>query len=431
MRGGPNVPLIVAVTVVPVIVVMVIVVIIVIVIVGITRRQKIQTEQLEQLAKDKATKNMYTMTAVTNPFEFLDQYEIEYNFALLEVVDQLGEGAFGRVYKARAPGLQRGMYKAAEFVAVKSLKDDGMVDEFCKEVKVCVQFEHDNVIRLLGVCTTSAQKCMIFEYMDCGSLHDMLHQSDPNNPSYDPDSSSFLLRPDHLLPIAIQLSRGLEYLATLNFVHRDIATRNCLVDSSLNAKIADFGLSRDISAQNYYRVGAGTKAYLPVRWMPPEALLYGKFTLKSDVWSFAILIWEMYTFGQLPYTGVSDHEAIDCVKEARGLDNTPLCPLGVYAIMRACWTRVPSRRPTMEQVRQQLEAFKEGKQSADTSYVNLAPTNTTIPLPTAPIYTTAAVAAKTATLSNSLNINQDHHDAVAPLEPALTDDSHIEDSSND
>ena len=68
----------------------------------------------------------------------------------------------------------------------------------------------------------------------------------------------------------------------LNFVHRDIATRNCLVDSSLNAKITDFGLSRDISAQNYYRIG-NAKAYLPIHWMPPEALLYGKFTLKSEV----------------------------------------------------------------------------------------------------------------------------------------------------
>ena len=414
----PNVSLIVSLTVVPVIIVMVIVVIIVLVIVGVSRRQKKETEQLEQLAKDQASKNLYTMTTVSNPFEFLDQYQIEYNFALLEVVDQLGEGAFGRVYKARAPGLHRGAYKAAEFVAVKSLKDDGMVDEFCKEVKVCVQFEHDNVIRLLGVCTASAQKCMIFEYMDCGSLHDMLHKSDPNNPSYDPDSTSFLLRPDHLLPIAIQLSRGLEYLAILNFVHRDIATRNCLVDSSLNAKIADFGLSRDISAQNYYRVG-GAKAYMPVRWMPPEALLYGKFTLKSDVWSFAVLIWEMYTFGQLPYTGISDHEAIDCVKEARGLDNTPLCPLGVYSIMRACWTRVPSRRPTMEQVRQQLEAFSEGKQPADTSYVNLAPTALS-----------SETTVETGKVSNALNVNQDHHDAVTPLEsPALT--KMTKDPSND
>ena len=376
---GLTVPVIVAIVVVPIVFVIVIVVILVTVIVGVTCRQKKQTEQLEQLAKEQLSSNLYSMTTVQNPFEFLDQYEIEYNFALLEVVDQIGQGAFGRVFKARAPGLQRGAHKAAEFVAVKSLKDDGRLEDFCKEVKVCVQFDHDNVIRLLGVCTVSAQKCMIFEYMDQGSLHDMLHRSDPNNPSYDCDSSSPLIRSDNLLHLAIQLSRGLEYLSTLNFVHRDIATRNCLVDSSLNAKIADFGLSRDISAQNYYRIG-NAKAYLPIRWMPPEALLYGKFTLKSDVWSFAVLMWEIYTFGKLPYLGFSDHEAIDHVKEARGLENPPLCPLGVYSIMRSCWTRVPSQRPTMRRVREQLEMFGEGKLD---SYINLVPgRDTTNPVPT-------------------------------------------------
>ena len=93
-------------------------------------------------------------------------------------------------------------------------------------------------------------------------------------------------------------------------------------------------------------------------------------------------MWEIYTFGKLPYLGLSDHEAIDCVKEARGLENPPLCPLGVYSIMRSCWTRVPSQRPTMRQVREQLEMFGEGKLD---SYINLAPgRDTTNPVPTPP-----------------------------------------------
>lgn len=355
-------------------VVAVVVVMVIAIIVLVAHRQKTRTEQLEKLAKEQASANLYTMTDVHNPFEFLEEYNIEYNFALLEVVDQLGEGAFGRVYKARAPGLQRGHHRAAEFVAVKSLKDDASnehLDSFCKEVKVCAQFDHEHVIRLLGVCTVSVQKCMIFEYMDLGSLLDLLHKSDPKSPTYAGESSSFpLLQQEHLLPVVVQLSRGMEYLAELNFVHRDVAARNCLIDSNFHAKVADFGLSRDISAQNYYRIGSA-KAYMPVRWMPPEALLYGKFTLKSDVWSFAVLMWEVYTFGQLPYQGMSDHEAIDCVKEARGLDNPQLCPLGVYDIMRNCWIRVPSRRPAMAEVRQRLEQIQEGKYSADTSYVNL------------------------------------------------------------
>ena len=375
-RPRPNIVAIVVGTAVPIVGVMVVVAVVIVIIVAVAHKQKTRTKQLEQLAKEQASANQYTMTVVNNPFEFLEEYNMEYNYALLEVVDQLGEGAFGRVYKARAPGLQRGQHRAAEFVAVKSLKNDAdndNVDLFCKEVKVCAQFDHEHVIRLLGVCTSSAQRCMIFEYMDLGSLLDLLHNSDPKSPTYAGESSSFpLLHAEHLLPVVVQLCKGMKYLAELNFVHRDVATRNCLIDSNFNAKIADFGLSRNISAQNYYRIGSA-KAYMPVRWMPPEALLYGKFTLKSDVWSFAVLMWEVYTFGQLPYQGMSDHEAIDGVKDAHGLENPQLCPLGVYDIMRSCWTKVPSRRPTMAEVCQRLELYKEGRYSANTSYVNLLP----------------------------------------------------------
>ena len=136
--------------------------------------------------------NAYISSTHLNPFAFLEPYNIEYNYASLEIVSELGEGAFGRVYKARAPGIKRGDYIPPEFVAVKTLKEEAeyeAVEEFCKEVKVCVQFEHENVIRLLAVCTTAAQKCMIFEFMDLGNLGELLQYSDPDSPSHlQPDS---------------------------------------------------------------------------------------------------------------------------------------------------------------------------------------------------------------------------------------------------
>ena len=370
-----NLKIIIPLTVSPVLIVLAIVIIIVLALLLVSRNKKQHVRHLEELAQHQIdNSNLYALASVYNPFEFLDEYHIEYNFALIDVVDKLGEGYFGNVFKARAPGLVRGDYTAGEFVAVKTLKDDAnpeRLQDFAKEVNVCVQFDHPNIVRLLGVCTASAQRCMIFEYMDLGSLDYCLRSSNPNDEDYSP--SGFSLIPDNFLSLVLQLSRAMDYLASLNFVHRDIASRNCLLDSEFTAKIADFGLSRNISAQNYYRIGAGKKNYLPIRWMPPEALLYGKFTLKSDVWSFGTLMWEVYTYGQLPYTGLSNHEVIDFIKDSKVLERPDNCPMGVYDIMRSCWVRIPSQRPSMKQIMNRLELYSRGEVDPAREYVNLAP----------------------------------------------------------
>ena len=306
--------------------------------------------------------NTYISSTHLDPFAFLEPYDIDYNYASLEVVSELGEGAFGRVFKARAPGIKRGDYVLPEFVAVKTLKEEAeyeAVEEFCKEVKVCVQFEHENVIRLLAVCTTIAQKCMIFEFMDLGNLGELLRLSDPDSPSY-PGSNSqqILITADMFLSIVLQVANGLNYLAKLKFVHRDIATRNCLMDSKLTVKIADFGMSREVSSMDYYRIGS-SKACLPVRWMPPEALMYGKFTLKSDVWSYGVLMWEVYSYGHQPHTGVSNYEVIDRIKEGRLLECPTHCPPAIFDIMKSCWTRSPAKRATMDTIWSRLNKLNK------------------------------------------------------------------------
>ena len=340
----------------------------------ITKRQKRHVQHLEQLAATQAASNEYAFASTYNPFNFLEGENIEYNYAAIEVVDKLGEGYFGTVYKAQAPGICRGEQVGGEFVAVKTLKntsDPNSLNDFAKEMKVCLQFDHPNVVKLLGVCTDSVEKCMIFEFMDMGSLDYCLRASNPSDEEFDP--SRVHVTPETFLPIVLQLGRALEYLSSLQFVHRDIATRNCLLNVQLTAKIADFGLSRNISAVNYYRIGGGKKSYLPIRWMPPEALLYGKYTLKSDVWSFGILMWEVYTFGQLPYIGLSNHEVIDFIKEHRVLSQPELSPLGVYDIMRSCWIRIPSQRATISEVVHHLELFSRGEVHEKGNYINLLP----------------------------------------------------------
>ncbi len=352
--------------VLPTLFVIIIIIIILSLVLAYTIKKRKQVALLEQLATNVSNSyNAYAFATVYNPFECIEDEDIEYNYAAIDVINKLGEGFFGTVYKARAPGLSRGEHLSGEYVAVKTLKDNSNADslrDFAKELKTCLQFDHPNVIRLLGVCTTSVEKCMIFEFMDLGSMDYCLRASNPDDEDYDP--SGFHLTTKDFLPIVLQLAIALDYLASLNFIHRDIAARNCLLNSQLTAKIADFGLSRNLNAQNYYRIGGGKKSYLPIRWMPPEGVLYGKFTVKSDVWSFGILMWEVYTLGQLPYIGLSNHEVIDCIKEHRILNQPDACPPETFDIIRSCWTRVPSQRPMMSEVVCQL------------TNVNIIPTNT-------------------------------------------------------
>ena len=301
--------------------------------------------------------------------ESMKQYGIEFDYNMLHIENKIGEGNFGVVYKARAPGLKHGDWEvsASAFVAVKMLKADAdleMMLDFQKEVDTVVNFEHENVIRLLGICTEQLDHiCMIFEYMELGALAELLQKSNPRNPVfYQVHSNEAIIKPSQFLSICIQLARGLDYLSNKRFVHRDIATRNCLVDSQFVCKIADFGLSRDVYGSDYYKVG-GKFACLPVRWMPPESLLYGRFTVKSDVWSYGVLMWEVFTFSTQPYFGASNQEVIDNIRGLVLLECPSLCTQEMYDIMLKCWQKMPIKRPQIGEVLQSLERLQQNNVS--------------------------------------------------------------------
>ncbi|EDL23229.1 discoidin domain receptor family, member 1, isoform CRA_d, partial [Mus musculus] len=159
-----------------------------------------------------------------------------------------------------------------------------------------------------------------------------------------------------LLHVGAQIASGMRYLATLNFVHRDLATRNCLVGENFTIKIADFGMSRNLYAGDYYRVQG--RAVLPIRWMAWECILMGKFTTASDVWAFGVTLWEVLMLCRSqPFGQLTDEQVIENAGEFfrdQGrqvyLSRPPACPQTLYELMLRCWSREPEQRPPFAQL---------------------------------------------------------------------------------
>ncbi|XP_058797126.1 tyrosine-protein kinase transmembrane receptor Ror isoform X2 [Phymastichus coffea] len=269
------------------------------------------------------------------------------------LLQELGEGAFGKVYKGE---LQTGN-KSDEviYVAVKTLKENASPktqNDFKREVDLMTDLRHPNIICLLGVVLNGEPMCMLFEYMTQGDLHEFLICHSPRTDVPLNNSSGKILQQPEFLHIALQIASGMEYLASHHYVHRDLAARNCLVGENLTVKISDFGLSRDIYSSDYYRVQS--KSLLPVRWMPPESILYGKFTTESDVWSFGVVLWEIYSYGLQPYYGYNNQEVIDMIRSRQLLPCPEDCPTMIYSLMIECWHEVANRRPQFPEIHHRL-----------------------------------------------------------------------------
>lgn len=277
-------------------------------------------------------------------------------------VRDLGQGAFGRVFQAKAPGLVPG----EEFtnVAVKMLKEeasDDLLKDFEREACLLAEFDHPNIVKLLGVCALGRPMCLLFEYMGRGDLNEFLRSCSPGNyiiRSLEKDEHFTDSRLSHmdLINIALQVASGMVYLSDRKFVHRDLATRNCLINDQMIVKIADFGLSQKIYLQDYYK--GDEQDAIPVRWMPLESILYNKYTVESDVWAFAVCLWEIFSFALQPYYGMTHEEVVKYIKEGNVLQCPENTPPAVYDLMKLCWNRRPSDRPTFRTIYNTLDTIK-------------------------------------------------------------------------
>ncbi|NXR58634.1 DDR2 protein, partial [Rhadina sibilatrix] len=316
--------------------------------------------------------NTYSVPALT--MDLLSGKDVaveEFPRKLLTFKEKLGEGQFGEVHLCEVEGMEKftgkdfalegldGSSDRPVLVAVKMLRADANKNarnDFLKEIKIMSRLKDPNIIRLLAVCITDDPLCMITEYMENGDLNQFLSRQQAGSPTAGHTPTIRDLR-----FMATQIASGMRYLSSLNFVHRDLATRNCLVGKHYTIKIADFGMSRNLYSGDYYRIQG--RAVLPIRWMSWESILLGKFTTASDVWAFGVTLWETFTLcREQPYSQMSDEQVIENTGEffrdqgrQTYLPQPMLCPDSVYKLMLSCWRRDTKDRPSFQDIHRLLQ----------------------------------------------------------------------------
>ncbi|KAM8809049.1 tyrosine-protein kinase Blk [Eudromia elegans] len=252
----------------------------------------------------------------------------------LKLVKKLGCGQFGEVWM--------GYYKNNIKVAVKTMKEGSMDPEaFLAEANLMKRLQHNKLVRLYAV-VTKQPIYIVTEYMVNGCLLDYLKT----------EEGSQLSLPK-LIDMSAQVAEGMAYIERMNFIHRDLRAANILVSETLCCKIADFGLARII--ENEYLAQEGAK--FPIKWTAPEAISFGVFTIKSDVWSFGILLTEVITYGRIPYPGMTNPEVIRNLERGYRMPCPDMCPGELYNIILKCWRTKPEERPTFEYLHSVLEDF--------------------------------------------------------------------------
>ncbi|KAH8868608.1 Tyrosine-protein kinase Src42A [Schistosoma japonicum] len=273
--------------------------------------------------------------------KLIDKWEIPKSSIILK--EKIGQGQFGEVFKA--------VWNKTTIVAVKTLKPSSCdAADFLREAQTMKRLHHPNLIQLYAVCTQTEPFYIVTEYMSKGSLLNYLQSPEGH-----------VLDMQCLIMMAAKIASGMAYLESRRHIHRDLAARNVLVGEQHVVKIADFGLARMIHNREYV---AHAGARFPIKWTSPEAANYSRFTIKSDVWSFGILLTEIVTYGRSPYPGMHNAEVLRQVDAGYRMSKPPGCPPELYDLMLECWAADENKRPSFATIHFRLEQFCEDEQPA-------------------------------------------------------------------
>lgn len=268
--------------------------------------------------------------------DFRSRIEVKRDRITIE--SMIGEGHFGDVF--------RGYYRKSDDttipVAIKTCKSDvppedvsyhssyeRMVVKIREEAIRMIQLNHPHIIKLIGICCgdESSATYLIMELAEMGQLRSYL------------SINRNRLDVATLILYSYQISTALCYLESKRFIHRDIAARNILVSSSICVKLGDFGLTRSVGDEHdYYDCSRGNK--LPIKWMAPESVNFRRFTSASDVWMFAVCVWEILSYGLKPFAGIKNVEAVARIEEGQRLPKPDGCPDRLFSLMSSCWSYV-------------------------------------------------------------------------------------------
>ncbi|XP_069824945.1 tyrosine-protein kinase ITK/TSK isoform X2 [Dendropsophus ebraccatus] len=255
----------------------------------------------------------------------------------LTFVQEVGCGQFGVVKLATWQGTRK--------VAVKMIREGMMSEEdFVEEAQVLMKLSHSKLVQFLGVCTQQAPIFLVFEFMEHGSLNDYLRRNRGT------------LTRSIALGMCQDVCEGMEYLEASNFIHRDLAARNCLVGESLVVKVSDFGMTRFV-LDDQYTSSTGTK--FPVKWSAPEVFRYGRYSSKSDVWSYGVLVWEVFSEGKTPFEHLSSSDVVEEVSNGLRLFRPKMASEKVYQFMNSCWQENPELRPSFCRLLKEITDISE------------------------------------------------------------------------
>ncbi|XP_060931616.1 tyrosine-protein kinase Fer isoform X1 [Limanda limanda] len=254
--------------------------------------------------------------------------------------DLLGKGNFGEVFKGT---LQRDKLP----VAVKTCKEDlppELKIRFLSEARILKQYDHPNIVKLIGVCTQRQPIYIVMELVPGGDFLSFLRKKKDE------------MKTKQLVRFSVDAAAGMAYLESKNCIHRDLAARNCLVGEGSVLKISDFGMSRQEDDGIYSSSGL---KQIPIKWTAPEALNYGRYSSESDVWSYGILLWETFSLGVCPYPGMTNQQAREQVEKGYRMACPQRCPDEVYKVMQRCWQYNPEERPKFSELQRDLSAIKK------------------------------------------------------------------------